>query len=86
MNELKKIGVYDNSTNRALLQKHLDDVVGNSKNILGTELRSYTINGQTFEYTATIRESFFMGPSGGVKIESVWEGKRLLNIIFKGGN
>ncbi len=86
MNELKRIGVHDTPVNRALLQRHLDDVVGNSKNILGTELRFYTVNGQTFKYIATVRESFFMGPGGGVKLESVWDGNWLLKIIVKGGN
>lgn len=37
------------------------------------------------DYIATVRESFLKGPNGGVKLESVWDGDRLLTIIVKGG-
>ncbi|WP_100303411.1 RHS repeat-associated core domain-containing protein [Lacrimispora celerecrescens] len=83
--ELAHIGIQDTPANRALLQSHFESVGINLNNIAGTELRSYIANGQTFNYTAIIRESFFMGPSGGAGFRTVWEGYRLLTIIILGG-
>jgi len=85
-NELKRIGIHDTPMDRATLEIHLNEVLSNPSNIIKTEVRSYTIPGQVpVEYTATIRESFFMGPGGGVKFETIWDGNRLLTIIVKGG-
>ena len=81
--ELSKIGIYDTSSSRELLNSHLKDVLNDSSNILKTESRSYIAKellGQP-----TVRESFLKGPHSGVKIESVWDGDRLLTIIVKGG-
>ncbi|WP_228465419.1 hypothetical protein [Listeria seeligeri] len=54
-----------------------------------TETRSYIakeIPGKPkVNYKTTVRESFLKGPGGGVKVESVWDGDRLLTIIVKGG-
>ncbi|WP_258183202.1 transposase [Enterococcus mundtii] len=88
-NELSKIGILDTPTNRDFLSSHLKDVLKDSSNISKTESRSYVakeLYGKpTVNYTATVRESFLKGPNGGVKIESVWDGDRLLTIIIKGG-
>ena len=58
-------------------------------NIVITEIRSYVaeeIPGKpTIQYIATIRESLLMGPGGAVKLESVWDGVRLLTVVIKGG-
>ncbi|MBC1990222.1 hypothetical protein HCJ21_12975 [Listeria seeligeri] len=87
--ELSKIGIYDTPSSRELLNNHLKNVVNDSSNILKTESRSYIAKElpgtPTVNYTATVRESFLKGPNGGVKIESVWDGDRLLTIIVKGG-
>lgn len=87
--ELSKIGIYDTPSSRELLNSHLKDVLNDSSNILKTESRSYIakeLSGQpTVNYTATVRESFLKGSHSGVKIESVWDGDRLLTIIVKGG-
>lgn len=40
----------------------------------------------TIEYTATTRESLLMGPYGGVKLKTIWDGYRLLTIIVEGGH
>lgn len=88
-NELSKIGIYDTPSSRELLNNHLKNVVNDSSNILKIESRSYIAKElpgtPTVNYTATVRESFLKGPNGGVKIESVWDGDRLLTIIVKGG-
>ncbi|WP_034563892.1 pre-toxin TG domain-containing protein [Carnobacterium gallinarum] len=87
--ELSKIGIYDTPSSRELLNNHLKNVVNDSSNILKIESRSYIAKElpgtPTVNYTATVRESFLKGPNGGVKIESVWDGDRLLTIIVKGG-
>ncbi|EOH96601.1 hypothetical protein UAY_02969 [Enterococcus moraviensis ATCC BAA-383] len=87
--ELSKIGIYDTPNSREFLNNHLKDAINDSSNILKTETRSYVAKElpglPTVNYTTTVRESFLKGPSGGVKIESVWDGDRLLTIIVKGG-
>ncbi|MBF2544366.1 hypothetical protein IA922_06130 [Listeria seeligeri] len=54
-----------------------------------TETRSYIAKElpgtPKVNYKTTVRESFLKGPGGGVKVESVWDGDRLLTIIVKGG-
>ncbi|MGC6175857.1 hypothetical protein, partial [Lacrimispora sp. 38-1] len=87
--ELAHIGVYDTPSNRVALEKHLNGVLNDSSNIIGTETRSYIAKElpgtPMVEYTATTKESFFMGPGGGVKLETVWDGDRLITIIVKTG-
>ncbi len=89
-NELAHIGIHDTPDSRNLLGNHLNDVLNDSTNITGTELRSYVakelLGTPTITYTATTRESFFMEPGGGVMFETVWDGDRLLTIIIKGGH
>ena len=87
--ELAHIGIHDTPNNRKLLENHLNDVLNDSSNIIGTETRSYIAKelpgNPTIEYTTTTKESFFMGPGGGVKLETVWDGNRLLTVIIKSG-
>lgn len=88
-NELSRIGINDTPASRVLLEKHLNDVLKNPNNISATEVRTYIAkelpDKPVVEYTATTRESFLMGPGGGVMVESVWDDERLLTIIIKGG-
>ena len=87
--EFRKIGINDTPAFREYLSNHLNSVLHDSDSIIKMEKRSYVakelLNKPTIEYTATVRESFLMGPMGGVKIESVWNGNKLLTIIVKGG-
>lgn len=87
--ELRKIGIHDTSSARQYVTQHLDDALNNPSNVSRVETRTYIakeLPGQpVMEYTATTKESFLMGPGGGVKVESVWDGNRLLTIILKGG-
>lgn len=66
---------------------------GNKHNIerskaMRTELQKIGIHNTSSgrEYTVTTRESLLMGPGGAVKVESVWDGNRLLTVIVKGGD
>ncbi len=88
--ELRRIGIHDNSFGREYITNHLNDVLNDSSNISNVEIRSYTVKQlpgtPVIEYTSTTRESLLMGPGGAVKIESVWDGNRLITIIVKGGS
>ena len=88
--ELRRIGIHDNSFGREYITNHLNDVLNDSSNISNVEIRSYTAKQlpgtPVIEYTSTTRESLLMGPGGAVKIESVWDGNRLITIIVKGGS
>ncbi len=87
--ELRNIGINDDSVGRSYLENHLNSVLKDNSNIIKTETRTYVAkelpNKPTFQYVSTTRESFLAGPMGGVKVESVWEGARLITIIIKGG-
>lgn len=88
--ELQKIGIHDTASGREYISNHLDDVLKDSSNISNIETRSYVakeLPGKpVVEYTATTRESLLMGPGGAVKVESVWDGNRLITVVVKGGN
>ena len=87
---MRKIGIHDTASGRAYLSEHLNNVLNDNRNISSTETRSYIakeLPGQPqVEYSAVTRESLLMGPGGGIKVESVWNGNRLLTIVLKGGN
>ena len=79
--QLARVGVYDNSAGRALLQSHLDGVAGDASSIA----RSYSNNFGSFQ----VRDSLFSGPGGFLKFESTWQvaddGLRLTTVIPMGG-
>jgi RHS repeat-associated protein len=70
--QLESIGIFDTPANRDLLKKHLESVYEISRGLLQK-------NGRR------LRESLFMGPNGGIKIESIWEGNKLITIKLIGG-
>jgi len=88
--ELEKIGIYDDLSGRDYLTQHLNKVLNDSSNISSVEVRSYVAKeiagNPTIEYTATTRESLLMGPYGGVKLKTIWDGDRLLTIIIERGH
>ncbi len=88
--ELEKIGIHDDLSGREYLTQHLNKVLNDSSNISSVEVRSYVAKeiagNPTIEYTATTRESLLMGPYGGVKLKTIWDGDRLLTIIIEGGH
>lgn len=88
--ELRKIGIHNTPSGREYISNHLNDVLKDSSNISNVEVRSYIakeLPGKPIvEYTAITRESLLMGPGGAVKVESVWDGNRLITVIVKGGN
>jgi RHS repeat-associated protein len=71
--ELRRIGLNDTADARGLVQAHLGRVLNHASNIVSQT------GGRT------VRESFLMGPTGGVKLETVWEGTKLITMKVLGG-
>ena len=86
---MNKIGIQDTTSGRQYLTEHLNNVLKDPSNISNVETRTYIAKelpgAPVVEYTATTRESLLMGPGGALKVESVWDGNRLLTVILKGG-
>ena len=66
------MGIFDNSAGRSLLNSHLKSVYSGTKGILQTNRRY-------------LRESLLIGPNGGLKVESIWEGNKLITVKLLGG-
>lgn len=72
LRQLESIGIFDNAEGRSLLNGHLQSVYKGSKGMLQSNGRH-------------LRESLLMGPRGGLKVESIWEGNKLITIKLMGG-
>ena len=72
LRQLESIGLFDNAIGRNYLKEHLKNTFKVVKGINQP-------NGRV------LRESFLMGPNGGVKVESIWEENKLISIIIIGG-
>ena len=70
--QMERIGLPDNPTNRAILFDHLVNVSHDASNIINNNAGRVT------------RESLLMGPTGGVKLKTVWEGEKLITIFVNG--
>jgi RHS repeat-associated protein len=73
LRQLESIGIFDNVAGRTLLRSNLASVYTSSEGILAN-------NGRI------LRESLLMGPNGAVKVESIWEGNKLITVKLFGGN
>lgn len=72
LRQLESVGIFDNSTGRALLKLHLETVYN-------------TVKGTAVIGGRIMRESLLMGPYGGLKVQSIWESNKLITIILLGG-
>ena len=70
---LNKIGIYDNEPIRQYLAEHLAQVLNDDLNIISRERGM------------EIRESLFIGPKGAVKLETIWQGDKLITAVVKEG-
>jgi hypothetical protein len=59
---------------RALIVDHLTKLMNNPSNMVRIE-----------ENGREVQESFHMRPYGGVKLEPIWDGVKLIMTIIKGG-
>lgn len=86
---LQKIGLHDNKVGREALIEHLEKICNDPTNIIEIKNNIFTFgelpNKPIGSYISVTRESFLMGPGGGVRLESVWKGNELLSVIIKEG-
>jgi hypothetical protein len=75
LRQLQSIGLHDNPATRKYLTEHLATVVNNPSNLVRTQANGHVV-----------RESLLMGPNGGVKFETVWDGAKLITGKLIGGN
>jgi hypothetical protein len=67
LRQLEKIGIFDNEAGRSLLKTHLESTYKSTKGVLQSNGRH-------------LRESFLMGPNGGLKVKSVWKKNKLITV------
>jgi RHS repeat-associated protein len=72
LRQLESVGIFDNAQGRSLMRSHLEDVYSGTQGVVQS-------NGRY------LRESLLMGPRGGLKVESVWEGNKLITVKLLGG-
>jgi hypothetical protein len=71
--QLQRIGLTGSSV-EDMLRAHFDEVINDASNIVTTQANGFTV-----------RESLLAGPAGFVKVESIWDGTRLITVNFFGG-
>lgn len=69
--ELKKIGIINNSAGKAFMAAKLAE--------------AFKTEGIVQSNGRIMRETFIMGPKGGVVLQSVWEGTKLITVKIFGG-
>jgi len=67
LRQLESIGLPDTPATREYLSQHLSETYSNAGSVLRTQ-----------ENGRVVRESLLMGPQGGVKFETIWDGNRLI--------
>lgn len=87
--ESQRIGIHDTPSGREYVSNYFNEIIKDPTNISNVQVKSYEVkelpDRPVVEYTATTRESLLMGPGGAIKLESIWDGDRLLTVIIKGG-
>jgi RHS repeat-associated protein len=68
---LRRIGINDTATGRVYLREHFAKVLNDPTNIVKVQRNS-----------RVVKESLLMGPKGGVKVRSIWEGAKLITATF----
>ena len=74
LRQLQSIGLHDTPAVRRSLTEHLSKVLNDPSNIVRVEASG-----------RTVRESLLMGPNGGLKFETIWDGTKLITGKFLGG-
>ena len=86
---LKKIGIYDNKVGREALIDHFEKVLNDPSSVVNVEQGSFVFKELPDKpvgyYVSTTRESFFMGPNGGVMFKSFWDENKLISVVIKEG-
>jgi RHS repeat-associated protein len=74
LRQIQRIGLSDNAVTRQYLTDHFAEVVNSTSNVVKTR-----------ENGRVLRESLLMGPNGALKVESIWEGTKLITMKLLGG-
>jgi hypothetical protein len=72
---MESVGLPDTPATRQLLKEHLTQVLNNPNNISSVQSETGRV----------VRQSLLMGPRGALKVESVWDGNKLITVVLKGG-
>lgn len=73
LGQLERIGLSNTPSARKYLTEHLTQILNDPTNIVATE-RSGRV----------VRESLLLGPRGGVKLETIWDGSKLITAKING--
>lgn len=73
LKQFEAIGLFDNPETRAIVKD----------NLIRT-LKDQTSVAKSLENGRVLRESLISGPRGHLKIESIWDGNKLITVIVKG--
>jgi hypothetical protein len=71
LRQLESVGIYDDLAGNSYVSSHLES--------------AYKSIGVVTENANVLRNSVLMGPNGGLGVESMWEGSRLLTVKLFGG-
>lgn len=74
LRQMARIGLSDSGAGRAVVREHLAEVLNTATNIISVQPDG-----------RIVRESLLMGPHGGAKLESIWEGAKLITVKALGG-
>jgi len=72
--QLNSIGIFNNESGRKLVQENLINTFNDASSVAKTQ-----------ENGRIVRESLLAGPNGMIKMESVWEGVKLITVQLFGG-
>lgn len=72
LKELNRIGISDNESGRTYVAQKIIEAYHNAKPIIQ-------------EGGRCVREILIMGPNGGAKLETIWEGVKLITVKIIGG-
>jgi len=75
LKQLRSVGLADTSQTRGFLTNHLTQVLNDPTSIVKIQ-----DNGRV------VRESLLLGPRGGLKLESIWEGNKLITMFLRSGS
>ena len=72
LKEINRIGISDNESGRTYVAQKIIEAYHNAKPIIQ-------------EGGRCVREILIMGPNGGAKLETIWEGVKLITVKIIGG-
>ncbi len=71
--QLNRVGIQDTPASREYIEKILEDAFYDPTSTVSSSADGFVT-----------KESLVMGPGGGVKLESIWNGRQLISAFVKG--